>query len=697
MPPPPPPRPPPSPSLPLPLSCSPYVQKSGGVQYVDSVYVPLAQALGLDASTGMPILGDYSNKTWVTTFFSIAVKRLLVDLDVDFAWPDWQQGEWTRMLGLPPTPWLSYLFASAPHFLRAASLAPPVQPRPAALPALPASSFSARSMVLNRWGGLGAHRYPVGFSGDAETTWEVLKLQVFITATAANVAFQWSHDIGGFAGSPEPELMTRWVQLGVFSPVLRPHCAGRGGNSRDIWRFEWPAFEIMRDFFRARARLVPYLATAQREAYESGVVPVHPLYYDFPTAASAFSEGSLHQYSFGDAIWVAPITAPASKEPLEAGLAQTTVWFPPGTWIEWFSWQAHSAPGPEGASYDRRFGLEEMPLFSPPGAIIPLRTLASGSGGAGEQGGSAVGTAVEVPKALTLWVFPPAGTELSSKGSFSSTARIYDDDGVSMAYASQGGSSGFLWTNVSCSWRRQGSVDSVSCSISPGGGSGFPEMPSARSWTLRFISAWPPAAVAVNGQPAALSASSVPADAVWGDGAAWPQSGAPAYAYSGTGASVWVHSGAPSPVACGGAAGAGSLTFELTFAPGSRADDALLTSAVARKISRAQAAKTAMNLVSWSAHPADVPRLLAAAGAGAKIEDAVAAAAELEQAEAGAGSSSSRQARATALAARVRSEYEALSGHLGEAREELRRLSADHGVDGPAVDTMRGLINNALS
>ena len=215
----------------------PYVSHSGGVQYTDSVYVALCEALGLDWEEGRPVLGDYSNKTWTAAFLRLAMEPLLVGLDVDFAWPDWQQGEWTRMLGLAPTPWLSYLFASYPGFARAPLLAPPVHGGAARASLLPsAARHTARSLVLNRWGGLGAHRYPVGFSGDAETTWEVLALQVYITSTAANVAFQWSHDIGGFAGSPDPEIMTRWVQLGVFSPILRPHCAGRGGNSRDIWK-----------------------------------------------------------------------------------------------------------------------------------------------------------------------------------------------------------------------------------------------------------------------------------------------------------------------------------------------------------------------------------------------------------------------------------------------------------------------------
>lgn len=79
--------------------------------------------------------------------------------------------------------------------------------------------------------------YPVGFSGDADTNWEILRYQAYITPTAANLAFQWSHDIGGFAGVPDPELMVRWAQFGVFSPVLRPHTAGKFGAHRDIWLF----------------------------------------------------------------------------------------------------------------------------------------------------------------------------------------------------------------------------------------------------------------------------------------------------------------------------------------------------------------------------------------------------------------------------------------------------------------------------
>jgi len=507
----------------------------------------------------------------------------------------------------------------------------------------------------------------------------VLRLQAYITATAANVAFSWSHDIGGFAGSPDPEIMTRWVQLGVLSPVLRPHCAGRGGNSRDIWKFEWASYEVMKAYFRFRARLVPYLSDAWRGAYESGVVPVHPLYYDFPALDGAYGEGALHQYKFGERMWVAPITAPAPAEPAAAGLAPATIWFPPGEWIEWFSWQAHAAP-PAGASYDRRFSIEETPIFSRPGTIVPLRTLDGTRGG--------VGTAVDVPDALTLWVLPPGPAAALAAGAppLAFAARIYDDDGVSTAYAE---ADAWAATAVRCEWARAAAAaapakgapaaaaaaaasDSVTCTISPPAGRLFAEFPARRAWTLRFIGTWPPASVALNGAPVALDGVAAP-DA-WGDGAAWPPSGAPAWAYAGYQASTWVNTG-PLPTDA-------PVTLALRFPPGAAANDPLLTSALPRKMARAAAAKTAMNIASWTVHPVDVPAVLAAAGAGAAAEEAV-----WRAAEAGAPG---------AAAEGVRRVYEALRPSLERGVAETEALLA-RGVGGAPVETMRGLLQNALA
>ena len=267
------------------LHLPPLVPRAGGVQYLDSAYATMASVTGQDPELREPVLGDYGNLTWVSAFLDVVIAPLMHSSSLDFWWLDWQQGEApVSGPGLPVTLWLSYVFSSAPQ------LWPPV-----AKVICDASAghtvgafgrcshggsdfYAPRPTVMNRWGGLGSHRFPVGFSGDAETSWEMLRMQTYMTPTAANVLLQWSHDIGGFAGQPDGELMVRWSQFGVFSPILRPHCAGRGGASRDIWSHSWsPTLAALRSVFRLRAMLVPYLAMAQRIAYDTGVLPVHPV------------------------------------------------------------------------------------------------------------------------------------------------------------------------------------------------------------------------------------------------------------------------------------------------------------------------------------------------------------------------------------------------------------------------------------
>ena len=149
----------------------------------------------------------------------------------------------------------------------------------------------------------------------------------------------------------------------------------------------------MRDYFRLRARLIPYLATAQRIGHDTGLVTVRPLYHVFPEAPDAYSDIAQRQYWFGRDIWVAPITDPASSDDEAAGLAERLVWVPPGAWIEWFSWARVIGSDGTGSFVTRRYSQAEMPLFSRPGTILPLFTL--------PPDGDLLGGAAESPDDLT--------------------------------------------------------------------------------------------------------------------------------------------------------------------------------------------------------------------------------------------------------------------------------------------------------
>ena len=77
-------------------------------------------------------------------------------------------------------------------------------------------------------------------------TWESLDFQPYFTATASNIGYGWwSHDIGGhMMGYPNDELALRWLQLGVFSPIMRLHSSCSDFNGKEPWRFKKETFVV---------------------------------------------------------------------------------------------------------------------------------------------------------------------------------------------------------------------------------------------------------------------------------------------------------------------------------------------------------------------------------------------------------------------------------------------------------------------
>ncbi|MDD5729341.1 MAG: glycoside hydrolase family 31 protein, partial [Victivallales bacterium] len=175
-----------------------------GVGKHEEQFAAMARALGVDPAKTGRIEFDITDPKYIKEYF-----RLLHHPEekrgVDFWWLDWQQGESTAMPGLDTLPWLNQL-----HWEDMEDRADRKDKRP---------------LIFSRFGGYGAGRYNIGFSGDTYSVWESLAYQPYFTATAANVLFgYWIHDIGGhMPGKIEPELFTRWVQYGIFSPVLRSH------------------------------------------------------------------------------------------------------------------------------------------------------------------------------------------------------------------------------------------------------------------------------------------------------------------------------------------------------------------------------------------------------------------------------------------------------------------------------------------
>ena len=354
-----------------------------------------------------------------------------------------------------------------------------------------------RNMVLARWGGMGSHRYQVGFSGDVSTlSWENLAYQPYFSLTAANVGYgYWSHDVEG--PSADLELYTRWVQWGALSGVMRMHERGMsGGGCADRqqagaalsqcaidlpWEAPTAHYEAMRDALALRAKLLPYIYTAARHAYDTGVGLIRPMYFDYPTSEMAYavnaSGAGISQYMFGDDMFAAPIVAPADNAtapvPWQTGVATKTVWIPPGGWCEL----------PSGTCYLRgnwsvmkKFPLSEVPLYARAGAVVPSVPLVDGA---------TVGAAAAQYTALVFDLFPGA-----AKGD----TKVYEDDGATTAYLD---GATFAW--LSASYVKAGATLTFTATMD-GAVNDTAVVPAARSITLRLRSAFPPASVTVNGR-----------------------------------------------------------------------------------------------------------------------------------------------------------------------------------------------------
>ncbi len=313
-----------------------------GIRYFEEQYEAMAEANGIDPATKEPVAFDFTNMTFVKSYFDL-VMHPYEDEGVDFWWIDWQQGKNSRLEGLDPL-WLLNHYHT-----------------------LDAGRDGRCALILSRYSGTGAHRYPLGFSGDTIVRWPSLKYQPYFTAAASNAGYSWwSHDIGGHMMSKgDPEIYTRWLQYGVFSPINRLHST-RDKWSKEPWLYGEQAEKIVTEFLRLRHRLLPYLYTANVATATEGIPLIMPMYYlnDCPEAYEYKD-----QYYFGMEMIVAPVLSKCKRN----GLANVTCWLPEGRWTDFFTGEVFEG----GQVYKIKCSMERIPVFVREGAIIPL--LADGN------------------------------------------------------------------------------------------------------------------------------------------------------------------------------------------------------------------------------------------------------------------------------------------------------------------------------
>jgi alpha-glucosidase (family GH31 glycosyl hydrolase) len=397
------------------------VHPAEGVHPHEEQYPEMAARLGVDPASQEPVLFDIPDPTFANAYFEV-LHHPQEAIGIDFWWIDWQQGDKTKMAGLDPLYWLNHL-----HFYDLAR------------------DKSRRPFIFSRWGGLGSHRYTIGFSGDTVTTWDSLAFQPYFTATAANVGYSWwSHDIGGHMGGiRDGELYSRWVQYGVFSPILRMHSTATFYHDRRPWAYDAEVFKVSQAAFQMRYALIPYIYSMAWRNHVDARPMIVPMYYTHPEFETAYR--TPNQYWFGTELIAAPFITPRDAD---TRLSSQPVWLPEGDWFDFFS--GEHLPGGRWHTF---YGtLADTPLVARAGAIVPFgpKTKDSADGN---------------PEMLEVHLFPGA----------SNAFELYEDDGQSEAYRQ----------NHSCRTilSQQWGGDTLIFKVAPAEGE-LSQIPAQRTWNI---------------------------------------------------------------------------------------------------------------------------------------------------------------------------------------------------------------------
>jgi alpha-glucosidase len=280
-----------------------------------------------------------------------------------------------------------------------------------------------RPFVLTRASYAGGQRYSATWTGDNSSTWNHLRQTTPQLINLGLSGFGMSGaDVGGFAGSPQPELLTKWLEIAAFHPIDRDHTS-MGTYPQEPWEDGSTAdLNIRRRFIEERYRLMSYLYTTAEEMSRTGIPIMRPLFLEFPKASKdghPIDLNTNNEFLMGPDILVAPSPYPDERDDYEAVL-------PPVGWYNYWTGEAVQT-----RAKDMRVGndnvpdvdlqislhpsVDTLPVFARGGSIIPIQPLVQS-------------TAEKPVGPLTLRVYPPARVGEPCEGS------LYLDDGISYGY-----------------------------------------------------------------------------------------------------------------------------------------------------------------------------------------------------------------------------------------------------------------------
>jgi alpha-glucosidase len=265
-----------------------------------------------------------------------------------------------------------------------------------------------RPFVLTRATYAGGQRYAATWTGDNSSTWDHLRLTTPMLLNLGLSGFGLAGaDVGGFIGTPGPELLTRWTELATFQPIDRNH-ANKGSGYKEVWVHGPEQEAIRRHYIEERYRLMPYLYSLVEELSRTGVPLVRPLFLEFPEATRDRAPLDLdagNEFFLGPDLLVAPAPFPEQRDSYQ-------VKFPPGGWYDYWTGAEIQRDGQETTAGPLIVPqLDLLPVYVRSGSILPLQPVTQSTD--------------EIPQgSLTLRVYPGRDCQGS----------LYLDDGRSWNY-----------------------------------------------------------------------------------------------------------------------------------------------------------------------------------------------------------------------------------------------------------------------
>ncbi|MBQ6812105.1 MAG: DUF5110 domain-containing protein, partial [Agathobacter sp.] len=217
-----------------------------------------------------------------------------------------------------------------------------------------------RPFIVCRAGHAGIQQYAQTWAGDNRTSWDTLKYNI---ATMLGMSLcgvsNYGCDIGGFFGNaPEPELLVRWVQNGVFHPRFSIHSVNADITVTEPWMYPEYTGKI-RDAIKLRYQMMPYFYSLMYQAHTEGVSILQPLCSMYQQDRACYDEAE--NFMVGKSLFVANV--------LDEGATTKRIYLPKGDkFYDFYTREVYEG----GQMIEIPVTLDSIPIYLTSGAILPM-------------------------------------------------------------------------------------------------------------------------------------------------------------------------------------------------------------------------------------------------------------------------------------------------------------------------------------